>query len=119
MYVWIPRYKYETFNITGEELNSEVSTKGINIVFEKSTATTGTILCKDYECYQDSEKKIKATKENNGEYYTHSAFNTLSEETTGFWVSKYEISTNNSEVSIKNNQKVLTNEKLSTFYSMI
>mgnify|MGYP003292505585 CR=1 FL=1 len=119
MYVWIPRYKYETFNITGEELNSEVSTKGINIVFEKSTATTGTILCKDYECYQDSEMKIKATKENNGEYYTHSAFNTLSEETTGFWVSKYEISTNNSEVSIKNNQKVLTNEKLSTFYSMI
>lgn len=98
-YVWIPRFKYKLWNITGEDnIDSyDAYQKGIDVVFEKGNTTSGVIYCKENQCYSDSLGIAKVTQNDNGKYYTHPAFKTQNEELTGLWVSKYEISTNNSK----------------------
>lgn len=112
-YVWIPRYKYKLWNVTGE---ANVDTynaykNGIDIVFEKETASSGTIYCKDNLCYSDSLNITQVTRNDNGKYYTHPAFKNGDEELTGFWVNKYEMT--------KSDNTALSNLDLSTFYKNI
>ena len=91
-YVWIPRYKYQLFNADNKSVDEQV----INIEFESGTATTGTVSCVDAINQTDSEgNQISeiCTNASNGNWYTHPAFTFGSEELSGFWVGKFEIST--------------------------
>ena len=120
-YVWIPRYKYELWNVNGENKypNGTSSESAINIVFES----------KDKEASNGTE---------NGEWLTHPAFTSFN--TNGIWVGKYETSydeetytdsskflttnpnyaaaTNASNIIIKPNVRSLTNKNVSTFYTL-
>ena len=95
-YVWIPRYKYKVWNINKvvgtDSYNAQ--TTGIDIVFESGTASTGTISC----TYSFAAPSTEAGSPNetctgsNGDYYTHPAFNFGGYEVKGFWIGKYELS---------------------------
>jgi len=95
-YVWIPRYKYKLWNVTGNAgIDSyDAYNKGIDIVFEKQTETSGVVKCENNICYNDNLLITKVTQNDNGKYYTHPAFTIKDKELPGIWVSKYEISTN-------------------------
>lgn len=135
-YVWIPRFKYKLWNVTGEDNvdSYDAYNKGIDIIFEKGTASSGTINCKDNQCYSDELLITKITKNDNLKYYTHPAFNTTDAPLTGLWVSKYEISTNattcNKDTTIgclsqelpiesKKGNYIWTNNYLSNYYQAI
>ena len=120
-YVWIPRYKYELWNVEGENKypDGTSSESAINIVFES----------KDKEASNGTE---------NGEWLTHPAFTSFN--TNGIWVGKYETSydeetytdsskflttnpnyaaaTQASNIIIKPNVRSLTNKNVSTFYTL-
>ena len=95
-YVWIPRYKYKVWNINKvigtQSYNAQ--TTGIDIIFEEGTSSTGTISC----TYSYAEPSSEAGRPNetctgsNGDYYTHPAFTFGTQELTGFWMSKFELS---------------------------
>ena len=131
-YVWIPRYKYRLWNVTGENnIDSyDAYKKGIEIQFEKDNTTSGVINCKNNECYTDELLITKVTNNDNGKYYTHPAFKDLS----GIWVSKYEISTSNSSCNKEDSSNCLStnfnveskpenyawrNNYLSNFYKVV
>ena len=127
-YVWIPRFKYRLWNVTGEPNISsyDAYTKGIDISFEKNKESGGSIYCKDNNCYSDEERTISLTQNDNGKYYTPSSF-TNNEELLGFWVGKYEVSngckdnclTNSSNFTILPNQESWRNNNLSNYYEAI
>ena len=95
-YVWIPRYKYMVWNINKvigtQSYNAQ--TEGIDIVFEEGTSSTGTISC----TYSYAAPSSTAGSPNetctgsNGDYYTHPAFTFGDQELTGFWMGKFELS---------------------------
>ena len=95
-YVWIPRYKYKVWNINKvigtDSYNAQ--TTGIDIVFEDSISSTGTISC-TYS-YAEPSSSAGSPNEtctgNNGDYYTHPAFTFGNQELTGFWMGKFELS---------------------------
>ena len=95
-YVWIPRYKYKVWNINkviGTD-SYDAQNKGIDIVFESGTSTTGTIMCNNYSFAAPTETTPNETcSGSNGEYYTHPAFTFGDDELRGVWVGKFEIST--------------------------
>ena len=119
-YVWIPRFKYKTWNVTGETVTPlyQAKTSGIDITFEEDRNTSGTIYCQKGICYNDSLMITKVTKQDNGKYYTHPAFTKDNQELTGFWVSKYEISQNN-DIESKPGNIAATNKSLINFYQDI
>lgn len=135
LYVWIPRFKYITWNSTGKNdtASYDAYNKGINIMFERGVETTGIITCQNNECYSDASNTNKISELDNGKYYTHPAFSTSTGELTGFWVSKYEVSTNNVDcnnditkcnnnnyqIEAKANNKVWRNNNLSNYYQAI
>ena len=95
-YVWIPRYKYKVWNINkvvGTQ-SYNAKTEGIDIVFESDTETTGTISC----TYSFASPSSEAGSPNetctgsNGDYYTHPAFTFGDDEVKGFWIGKFELS---------------------------
>ena len=96
-YVWIPRYKYKVWNkdkVVGTD-SYNAQTTGIDIVFESDTNTTGTIVCNDYS-YSAPSSTAGSPNEtctgSNGDYYTHPAFNLGGYDLKGFWIGKYELS---------------------------
>ena len=96
-YVWIPRYKYKVWNkdkvIGTQSYNAQ--TTGIDIVFESGTDSTGTINCTSYSYYGPSSSAGSPNETctgSNGDYYTHPAFTFGSQELTGFWMGKFELS---------------------------
>ena len=107
-YVWIPRFKYKLWNVTGEAGIDSYNAyqNGIDIIFERDTSTSGTIYCEtstsgtiyceNSNCYSDALKVTPVNETDNGKYYTHPAFTTVDNELSGIWVSKYEVSTNDS-----------------------
>ena len=99
-YVWIPRYKYKVWNITKtfgtDSYNAQ--TTGIDIVFEGGKASTGTIAC-NYDFTITGGSLSETCTGSNGEYYTHPAFTFGNDELTGFWVGKFEISSENPSAS--------------------
>ena len=95
-YVWIPRYKYKVWNkdkVIGTQ-SYNAKTEGIDIVFESGTESTGTISC----TYSFASPSSTAGSPNetctgsNGDYYTHPAFNLGGYDLKGFWIGKYELS---------------------------
>ena len=130
--VWIPRYKYRVWNVLGNNESSyNAYQNGIDIVFENSNKSTGEITCKNNICTIDD---TPVTVTDNNKYYTHPAFKNISEEVTGFWVSKYEITTSgdncneNSQsgctlstlpIESKPNASVWRNNYLSNYYKAI
>ena len=94
-YVWIPRFKYKLWNVTGTPgVDSyDAYNKGIDIIFENGNQSSGVIRCENNECYSDDLLITKVTNNDNGKYYTHPAFKTTLKDVNGLWVSKYELST--------------------------
>lgn len=104
-YVWIPRYKYATWNILGNAQTSN-SPQLINVIFEKGTTTSGNIYCQNLTCYSDNLLTTKTTNDDNKKYYTHPSFSSENQQLTGFWVGKYEIGISSS----CNNNECLTTD---------
>ena len=95
-YVWIPRYKYKVWNkdkVIKTDSYDAYNT-GIDIVFENDTESTGTISC----VYSFATPSSTAGSPNetctgtNGDYYTHPAFTFGDTELRGFWIGKFELS---------------------------
>ena len=108
MWVWVPRYTYTYLNTnTPEE---------IQIKFESSTASTGTIKCTDAVTGTSSTSETCTDSINGGlkagtSTYTHPAFwwdkndnnvREKNEELTGIWVGKFEVSSDTSCTVSKN-----------------
>lgn len=99
MWVWIPRYKYVIFNGNNETSNEQM----INVIFEHGKDKTGTVTCVDnIQSSANSTSSEICTDTINGSIvnhkstYTHPAFTFASEELTGFWIGKFEMSTDDS-----------------------
>jgi len=110
-YVWIPRFKYKLWNVTGEAgIDSyDAYNKGIDIVFENDTESSGVIRCQNHTCYNDELLITRVTKNDNGKYYTHPAFTNVESEVTGIWISKYEVSTNSKNCNSQDQSGCLSN----------
>ena len=80
MYVWIPRYKYKLFNVSGATTSAQM----IEIEFENSTTS-------------------KSSGSQNGEWLTHPAFTFGTTELNGIWVGKFESSNSTSDLKIMPN----------------
>jgi len=110
-YVWIPRFKYKLWNVTGAPgVDSyDAYNKGIEIAFEKDIESSGVITCQNNTCYNDALMITKVTTNDNGKYYTHPAFTNGDTAVTGLWISKYEVSTNSSSCSSNDTSGCLSN----------
>jgi len=95
-YVWVPRYKYQVWNINLEDNLGNKYLNGINIVFEEAKDDTGEISCMNDKCVG-----------NNLEYLTHPAF--TQKNIKGFWVAKYETSGTEEVPYVVNSLNSLTN----------
>lgn len=94
MWVWIPRYKYTIFNGNKETANEQM----IKIEFEYGVGKTGTVTCSDNITNTSSSSSSQTCSNivNGSSTYTHPAFTFGDEELTGFWIGKFESSTDNS-----------------------
>ena len=113
-YVWIPRYKYQLFNAN----NGSVSQQLINVTFESGTASTGTVSCTDAVSGSGSSSQT-CTNASNGNWYTHPAFTFGSEQVTGFWVGKFEVSGSTSKITVKPGVSSLRSTTVSAFFTAI
>ena len=95
-YVWIPRYKYQVWNIAGEDNLANKYQQGISIEFELGKTDSGEITCTNQSCVG-----------NNGEWVTHPAF--TQKNIKGFWVAKYETKGTSTNPIIKDTGTPLTN----------
>ena len=75
-YVWIPRYKYQVWNIDGDNELANNYKDGINISFENGLEDSGNITCSNDKCVG-----------NNSEWLTHPIF--TKNNIKGFWIGKY------------------------------
>lgn len=104
-YVWIPRYRYQVWNINGESEKSQNYKDGIKIEFEFGKSDSGEITCAKDKCIG-----------NNGEWITHPAF--VNKNAKGFWIAKYQTKGSDSAPKIIATDSSLTNyskeEALST-----
>lgn len=102
-YVWIPRFKYRLWN-DGIEVNDsyDAYNKGIDIVFESGTHSTGVVKCNEDRCAGKSDR-----------YLTHPSFG---DNLTGFWISKYELSEGNKFVP---NVESLKNKTLDEYKNIV
>ncbi len=75
-YVWIPRYRYQVWNIDGDEVKATEYLEGISVHFEFGKGNTGEITCTKESCVG-----------NNGEWVTHPVF--VQKDIKGFWIAKY------------------------------
>ena len=119
-YVWIPRYTYTIFNGN----NGSASQQIINVKFESGISTSGTVSCRDNVSGSGSSSEIcndatNGSIVNGRSTYTHPAFTFGSEELTGFWVGKFEISGTVTGVTIKPGVSSLRGQKLSSFFNAI
>ena len=94
MYVWIPRYRYQLFNVEDSYSDEQM----INIEFE-------------------SKDTAKSNGSQNGEWLTHPAFTFGTTELNGIWVGKFESSGTMSDVKIIPNVSSLRYENVSTMFN--
>ena len=113
-YVWIPRYKYQLFNAD----NGSVDEQLINVEFESGTASTGTVSCSD-AVSGSGDSSETCTNATNGNWYTHPAFTFGSEQVSGFWVGKFEVSGSTSKITVKPGVQSLRNTTVSAFFTAI
>ncbi len=102
MQVWIPRYKYKVWNYNEDGTHTS-EPQEIQITFEKGNKSTGDITCTDKIQGEDGDGTsetctLKTTQQKctddtcNGKTYTHPGFTFGKDELTGFWVGKFELS---------------------------
>ena len=119
MFVWIPRYKYQIFNFNSDG-NSSIKEQSVLLGFEKDIETTGNMSCEYKEgtleevCTTD-EKVCKADS-CNSKIYTHPSF---AEKYTGFWVSKFELTGDLKEITIKPSLPSIRNASVRDFNDAI
>ena len=94
-YVWIPRYKYQLFNVD----TTTMDPIEIQVTFEDGTPT-------------------KSTGTSNGEWLTHPAFTFGTDELKGIWVGKFEITGSASSPTIKPGLNILTSTNVYTHFSV-
>ena len=93
-YVWIPRYKYQLFNVNSEEMTPIL----IDVQFKSKTTA-------------------KSVGSSNGEYLTHPAFTFGTTELDGIWVGKFETSGTADNPTIKAGLNSLVMQKVSTQFA--
>ena len=93
-YVWIPRYRYQLFNVNSETISS----KEIAISFE-------------------NKSKAKSTGTVNDAWLTHPAFTFGTDELEGIWVGKFSTTGDATTPTIKPNLEMLINQKVSTQFT--
>ena len=93
-YVWIPRYKYQLFNVNSEVMDPIL----IDVQFESKTTA-------------------KSAGSSNGEYLTHPAFTFGTTELDGIWVGKFETSGTADNPTIKAGLDSLVNQNVSTQFA--
>src|SRR5574344_1128287 len=98
--VWIPRYKYELWNVGVSDVTSSQVPKTIPVTFESSTAT-------------------ESTGSTDGTYLTHPAFTWGSTELNGIWVSKFEVTGTTSAVTSKPKINPLVGERVGGFWNAL
>ena len=90
-YVWIPRYKYQLFNVNSEKMDPiEICTQ-----FEGKDTT-------------------KSTGSTNGSWLTHPAFTFGTDELSGIWVGKFETSVDINDICYTNPINSNCNKELSS-----
>ena len=94
MYVWVPRYKYQLFNVSG----SYSSPQMIEVEFE-------------------SANTAKSSGTQNNEWLTHPAFTFGTTELNGIWVGKFESSNSTSDITIIPNSFSLTDLPLGDMFN--
>ena len=93
-YVWIPRYKYQLFNVDSTTIDPiEIQIKFEEGIPNKSSGTA------------------------NGEWLTHPAFTFGTDELTGIWVGKFSTTGSAETPTIKPNIGMLTNQNVSTQFT--
>ena len=142
-YVWIPRYKYRVWDISRKASSEsnyfyKAKTSGIDIVFEKGIEKSGDITC-TYNSNVDtanggidlSTTQAENCTGSNGQYYTHPAFTFGNDELKGFWIGKFELSSETPSVdygggrTTRLNPKILPNvvswkyNEVSNFFTVI
>ena len=133
-YVWIPRYKYKVWNINkvmGTDSYNAQNT-GIDIIFEDGTASTGEIICNNYNFSITEGNGLSETcSGSNGQYYTHPAFTFGDTEVEGIWVGKFELSSSSPSssygggnsttltVRVKPNVNTWRRNSIDNFYTVI
>ena len=98
--VWIPRYKYELWNVGVTDVTSSDVPKTIPVTFESSTTT-------------------KSTGSTDGTYLTHPAFTFGSSELNGIWVSKFEVTGSTSAITSKPNVNSLRSTTVGSFWNAL
>ena len=93
-YVWIPRYKYQLFNVDSTTMDPIE----IQVEFEDGTPT-------------------KSTGTSNGEWLTHPAFTLGTDELEGIWVGKFSTTGSAETPTSKPNLLPLTNQNVSTQFT--
>ena len=93
-YVWIPRYKYQLFNVDSTTMDPIE----IQIKFEDGTPT-------------------KSSGTSNGEWLTHPAFTLGTDELEGIWVGKFSTTGSAETPTSKPNLLPLTNQNVSTQFT--
>ena len=93
-YVWIPRYKYQLFNVDSTTMDPIE----IQIKFEDGTPT-------------------KSSGTANGEWLTHPAFTLGTDELEGIWVGKFSTTGSAETPTVKPNIGMLTNQNVSTQFT--
>ena len=93
-YVWIPRYKYQLFNVDSTTIDPiEIQIKFEEGIPNKSSGTA------------------------NGEWLTHPAFTLGTDELEGIWVGKFSTTGSAETPTIKPNLGMLTNQNVSTQFT--
>ena len=93
-YVWIPRYKYQLFNVD----STTIDPIEIQIKFEYGTPN-------------------KSSGTANGEWLTHPAFTLGTDELEGIWVGKFSTTGSAETPTVKPNIGMLTNQNVSTQFT--
>ena len=93
-YVWIPRYKYQLFNVDSTTMDPIE----IQVEFEDGIPT-------------------KSNGTANGQWLTHPAFTFGTDELEGIWVGKFSTTGSATTPTIKPNRGMLTNQKVSTQFT--
>ena len=134
--VWIPRFKYRVWNITrqggAEDTYAyQAYTKGIDIVWESGTATTGNVSCSynvannspattlSDQCTVDGTTITPSSGNTNftNAWYTHPAFTFNSSAKTGFWIGKFETTGDATAPTVLPDVSSLRNQNVSTQFT--
>ena len=120
-YVWIPRYKYQLFNVGTESGGGGIpEVSSYNNSLNKTTASfMASSITNPIEIQIKFEEGIpnKSSGTANGEWLTHPAFTFGTDELKGIWVGKFSTTGSAETPTSKPNLLPLTNQNVSTQFT--